>query len=85
MVRFLYPPPLQACFVVLEINETRIVIGPCSHRVIADVKEAVWRVRSQLTVGSDFGAFVYRLGLGIFIPSRGVRLPYALPKVMGCR
>jgi len=37
--------------VVRAINETRIVIGPCSHRVIADVKEAGWRVRSQLTVG----------------------------------
>ena len=36
---------------VLEINETVIVIGPCSHRVDPDVKEAGGRVRSQLTVG----------------------------------
>ena len=35
---------------VLEINETRIVIGTC-HRVLTDVKEAGRRVRSQLTVG----------------------------------
>ena len=38
-------------FVVLEINETGIVIGRCSHRGITDVKEAGGRVRSQLTVG----------------------------------
>jgi hypothetical protein len=38
-VRILPLPPLQASFVVLEINETGIVIGPCSHRVIADVKQ----------------------------------------------
>ena len=50
---------------VLEINETRIVIGPCSHRVIADVKEAGWRVRSQLTVGriSSVGVAVQHIRL----------------------
>ena len=44
-------PPLQDRFVFFEINETVIVIGPCSHRVDPDVKEAGGRVRSQLTVG----------------------------------
>ena len=29
-----------------------VVIGPCAYCAAADVKEAAWRVRSQLTVGT---------------------------------
>ena len=64
-VRILPLPPLQSeCLIVSyetlasqgliwHRNQSKhlVVIGPCAYCAAADVKEAVWRVRSQLTVG----------------------------------
>ncbi len=35
---------------------------------------------SSLSSSTNLVRFVYRLGLGIFIPARGVRLPYRMPQ-----